>query len=181
MQAQELARLEGAARVAYERQLQEQLDSPERLRAVYGDRFADADYRQQAEQLCQVAARTFNVPICLITVLDDTTQHVTVGFGLDDASDTPVQESYCQHVVGTQGPVAINQATEHNLVCATPAALHKNLHAYLGVPLVWDGQVVGSFCIVDTAPRRWTPADVLMLAELGAVLTRFRGSGDPDR
>ena len=45
--------------------------------------------------------------------------------------------------------------------------------AYVGVPLVMDdGQAIGSFCAIDTKPRRWTPVEIEALSELAASAKR---------
>ena len=47
------------------------------------------------------------------------------------------------------------------------------VRAYVGVPLVTDdGQAIGSFCAIDTKPRRWTSMEVEALTELAASARR---------
>ena len=41
--------------------------------------------------------------------------------------------------------------------------------AYLGIPLVTsEGHALGTFAIIDTVPREWTPDDVTTLGDLAA-------------
>ena len=37
------------------------------------------------------------------------------------------------------------------------------------IPLVYAGQVIGSFCAIELVPRDWTPRDVAALADLASI------------
>ncbi len=40
------------------------------------------------------------------------------------------------------------------------------MRAYLGTPLIVDHQALGSFCVIDHHPRRWTDAEEAVLKDL---------------
>lgn len=40
------------------------------------------------------------------------------------------------------------------------------MRAYLGVPVRYRDQCIGSFCVVDTTPREWSDDDLAALEEL---------------
>ena len=42
--------------------------------------------------------------------------------------------------------------------------------AYLGIPLCINGEVLGSFCVIDTQPRQWGQAETSILRDLAAAV-----------
>ena len=50
-----------------------------------------------------------------------------------------------------------------------------NVIGYLGIPLgLTDGQTLGSFCVIDDKPRRWTDIEIAIMTELaGIIATEF--------
>lgn len=59
----------------------------------------------------------------------------------------------------------------HPLFKDNPAIRDLNVIAYLGIPLVTsDGYVLGSFCVIDSRPRRWTPEEVAVVEKLAAAV-----------
>ena len=62
------------------------------------------------------------------------------------------------HYRHPRGPLPDNQAFEEFQIVA-----------YLGIPLVTsEGQAFGTFAVIDTVPREWTPDDVVTLGDLAA-------------
>ncbi len=53
-----------------------------------------------------------------------------------------------------------------------PTVQTLRVAAYVGVPLVVDGQTVGAFCAIDTRPHPWTADEVEVLTELAASAQR---------
>jgi two-component sensor histidine kinase len=64
----------------------------------------------------------------------------------------------------------IEDARDHPLVCDNAAIADLGVIAYVGVPLIApDGEVLGSFCAIDSRTRSWTTQDVADLTDLAAV------------
>jgi GAF domain-containing protein len=51
--------------------------------------------------------------------------------------------------------------------------------SYLGVPIVSNKWIVGVLCVFDDEPREWDTADVGMLTQLAALLSRTIGNPAP--
>jgi signal transduction histidine kinase len=65
--------------------------------------------------------------------------------------------------------LVIEDARDHPLVRDNLAIRDLGVIAYAGIPLVTsDGAALGSFCVIDHAPRRWTDGEVAALRDLAA-------------
>jgi PAS domain S-box-containing protein len=83
--------------------------------------------------------------------------------------ETPLSHSFCQHVVARAEPLIVADAREHPLVRDNLAVPDLGVVAYAGVPLVLStGEVLGSFCVVDTKPRDWTDHEIAALTDIAA-------------
>jgi PAS domain S-box-containing protein len=125
--------------------------------------------------LARTVTRLLDVPMALVSLVDDTEQWFPGMAGLTgwaaEARHTPLTHSFCQHVVATGTPLAVDDATAHPLVRDNLAIRDLGVHAYLGVPLTSaDGHALGALCAMDVAPRRWTATDLEGLTDLAAAV-----------
>jgi PAS domain S-box-containing protein len=123
------------------------------------------------DRLARLAVRLLHAPASVVSLVDDRQQYLRGCFGVPDSLAAgrrlPFSHSFCRHTVEGGEPLIIEDAREHPLVRDNLSIREYDVAAYLGVPLrTADGFVVGSFCVVDTKPRRWTEDEVLMLRDL---------------
>jgi PAS domain S-box-containing protein len=117
--------------------------------------------------------------VALVSLVDEHRQFFKSCVGLPEPwaarRQTPLSHSFCQHVVATGGPLAIEDARRDPLVCDNPAIVDLDVVAYLGVPLrTPDGQVIGSFCVIDGRPRAWSEEDMEVLQAVAeSVMTEI--------
>lgn len=123
-------------------------------------------------QLAAIAADMFEVPIALVSLLDGDRQVFVGRHGLD-AEGTPIEQSFCRHAVAQDAPMVVPDAERdsrfcfNGLVCGAPG-----IRFYAGVPLrvrMRTGQKpvgIGAFCLIDTVPREFSPADLARLTSL---------------
>jgi len=93
-----------------------------------------------------------------------------VGFPepLNSTRRTPVEHSICAYTLDRSEPLVIDDVTD-SILGAHPAVEEYGIEAYLGVPLITSaGHVVGTFCLVEWAPRAWTDADVATAKDFAA-------------
>ena len=71
------------------------------------------------------------------------------------------------------GPaLVVEDARAEESLRASPAVAEMGVVAYVGVPLLDpDGRALGTLCVADTAPRRWTEAELADLHDLAAIAT----------
>ena len=126
------------------------------------------------DRLTRLAARLLGTPLAMVSLLTDERHHVASDVGLGapwrDRRELPMSHSLCRHVVESGAPLVVDDARAHAVVCESPAIAEFGVAAYLGAPLTLsDGRTLGSFCVVDTTPRAWTPGDLEGLRDLAAV------------
>ncbi|RYD22850.1 MAG: GAF domain-containing sensor histidine kinase, partial [Verrucomicrobiaceae bacterium] len=89
------------------------------------------------------------------------------------ARETPLSHSFCKHVVEDGRPFSVEDASTDERVSANPAVGEYGVRSYLGMPLrTRDGMVLGSLCVFETQPRKWSEEDQGRLSDLAAAVMR---------
>lgn len=151
------------------------LNDAERLEAVSALRTSAAG-DPDLDRFTHLASRMLHVPASAITFLENDQQVFASQIGIAEpwasAGGTPIEYSYCQFAVTSREPLRIDDAAVHPLVQNSLALTELDSRAYVGIPLITNGnQAVGTLCVFDSEPRRWTDHDVGVLAELAGILT----------
>lgn len=145
-----------------------------RLEALSRTGLLDSPPEEPFDRLTRLACRFLRTPIALVSLVDSGRQFLKSQQGLPEPwasrRETPLSWSFCRHVVADNTPLVVADAREHPLVHANPAVREIGIVAYLGVPLAApDGQVLGSFCVIDRVPRRWDQDDVAVVRDLAGA------------
>src|SRR5215213_9861480 len=152
---------------------------PARLAALRCTALLDSLPEPSFDRLTRLAAKILSTPVALVSLIDEDRQFFKSSLGLPEPwssrRQTPLTHSFCKTVVATGHPLVVGDARRHPLVCENLAIADLGVVAYLGTPLTLpDGQVLGSFCVIDNRPRAWTEADLETLRDLAAsVLTEI--------
>jgi signal transduction histidine kinase/DNA-binding response OmpR family regulator len=152
-------------------ELARDLNAPGRLAAVDATGLLDAPVEPAFERLARLAAHALGVPVAIVSLIDDSRQFhlAAVGLGADER-ETPVADSYCQHLIDERAPLVVEDARTVSALRELPAARDEFAVGYLGVPLMSDaGDVLGSVCALQPQPRRWTESEVQALEDLAAA------------
>jgi diguanylate cyclase (GGDEF)-like protein/PAS domain S-box-containing protein len=146
---------------------------PSRVAALRRASVLDEPFDEVMDRLARIAARVVDAPVALITLLDEDRQVCKSCVGLERAwleeSDSPLAYSFCQRAVALGTPLVIDDARKDPLVRSDPAT-HRGVLGYVGVPLITDGHAIGTLCVIDFRPRRWSEEEVQTLEELAAAL-----------
>jgi methanogenic corrinoid protein MtbC1 len=153
------------------------LTDPERLRALDQTGLVDTPAEEAFDRLTRVAARALDAPVSLVSLVGDERQFFKSCVGLAEpwatTRQTPLSHSFCQHAVMSARPFVIEDARAHPLLRESPAIEELGVVAYAGIPLVTsNGDVLGSFCVIDSSPRVWSENDLAILRELAAAAMR---------
>ncbi len=151
------------------------LDDPVRLSALQRSALLDTPVEERFDRITRLASAVLGVPVALVSLVDDRRQFFKSQHGLPEPwasrRETPLSHSFCQHVVSQAAPLIVSNAREHPLVRDNLAVSDMGVVAYAGIPIrSSDGQVLGSFCAIDTKPHEWTDAELDTLRQLGALL-----------
>jgi len=149
---------------------------PARLDALHAAALLDQSAVRALDRLTRLAARLLGTPAAVVSLVEPHRQYFASATGLPEPwaqwRETPLSHSFCQHVVASGEPLIVNDAPRHPLVCDNLAITELGVVAYLGVPLRdRDGHVLGSFCVIDTTARTWTPGDLETLLDLSQLAT----------
>ena len=147
---------------------------PERVAALHATALLDTPAEEAFDRLTRLAARLLGAPVALVTLVDADRQFFKSGVGLPEpwasVRETPLSHSICQNVVALRAPLVIPDARDHPLVRDNVAVRDLGVSAYAGIPLATgDGHMLGSFCVIDREPRRWTSEELATLADLAAA------------
>ncbi len=125
------------------------------------------------DRLTSLAARLFHVPVVLISLVGETTQWLKSHHGTS-LCETDRDVSFCVHAIvlpPEAGVLVVPDTTlderfADNAMVAGP----PGVRFYAGAPLrTPGGQVLGTFCLLDTAPRVFSDEDQAVLADLAAT------------
>jgi GAF domain-containing protein len=129
------------------------------------------------DRLTRMASRVLDAPIALVSLVTKDRQVFAscVGVEGDAREGTPISHSFCQHAVAAGVPLVVGDAREHDVLKTNPAIEDMGIIAYAGVPLIDEGQALGTLCVADERPRAWSTADVELLSDLASsVLTEIK-------
>ncbi|MDZ7712665.1 MAG: ATP-binding protein [Rhodovibrio sp.] len=144
---------------------------PERLQALYTYDVLDSPPEPSFDRLTALAARLFDVPIALVSLVERDRQWFKSAHGLC-ASETSTSVSFCKHTLSGDQVLVVPDAAsdvrfaDNDLVTGPPY-----IRFYAGAPLITpDGYNLGSLCIIDQKPHAGlSPADQRTLQDLADI------------
>jgi len=112
------------------------------------------------DELTQLASQVFNVPICLVSLVDETRQWFKSKVGLD-VPETPREISFCTHAIEGEDVYEVSDAKDNVQFKDNPLVLGPpHIEFYAGAPIVSDdGSALGTLCIIDNKPRVLTESE----------------------
>jgi GAF domain-containing protein len=155
------------------------LDDRARLQEIADLRLNGSDIDKILSEIAAEAAAHFGLPVALVSIVLDRGQYFRGSHGLDGwmatTGGTPVEWSFCQHVVRDCQPFVVEDAQHHPLMQDSPLVRIEGIRCYAGVPLVtFRGHVIGSFCVQGPEARSFTKYDLAQLQRYAKrVITRI--------
>ena len=147
-------------------------DDTARLRELRRYAVLDTPLEEAFDRVTRMAARLLNVPVSLVTLVDENRQWFKSAYGWDKR-ETPRELSFCAHTIGMDDVMMVADATSDErfstnlLVTGDP-----RIRSYLGAPLKSaNGFSLGTLCAIDTKPRTFTAEEQQILRDL-AMLVR---------
>lgn len=142
-----------------------EMDRLATLRA-YGILDTPADAR--FDTFTRLAARLFDAPIALVTLIDEARQWIKSAVGLG-MREMPRDVAFCAHaILHPEEMLVVEDAARDPRFADNPLVLgDPHIRFYAGAPLrVADGHALGALCVIDHRPRRIDPAALKPLADL---------------
>jgi signal transduction histidine kinase len=126
------------------------------------------------EEATQTAAHFLEVPICILSLLDQERQWFKSAVGLSRlglmndlalSRQLPLEESFCVHVVDSHQVLAIADTLRHPAFINSLLVQQYHIRAYLSAPLLTsNGDCVGTLAVMDLSPRSFTAKEIEFLA-----------------
>src|SRR5260221_57260 len=137
----------------------------------------DSEQERRFDRLTEIAARVFNVPIALVSLIDENRQWIKSCVGTD-IRQTDRSVSLCGHTIVEGKELIIPDAALDFRFCDNPLVLGEpKVRFYAGYPLAsGEGNfMVGTLCLIDTRPRVFRDEDIKLLREMaGLVQDEFK-------
>jgi diguanylate cyclase (GGDEF)-like protein len=149
-----------------------------RLAALRDTELLDGEPDEAFERLNRLAVELLGVPVSLVSLVDEDRQFFAGQVGLPEPwasyRETPLSHAFCQHVVNKDEPLIVEDARSDPLVSDNLAVKDLGVIAYAGMPMrMSDGNVLGSFCAIDSQPHRWSEHDLQILRDLASVASNL--------
>jgi diguanylate cyclase (GGDEF)-like protein len=148
----------------------------ERLQEILAYRFSEGGIATDLDDICLLGQSLFDVSVVLVSVVGRDTQTFLAKCGLD-VDGTAREDSFCTYTILEDDVLIVPDATadprfaQNRLVTGD-----MHLRFYAGAPLIVSpGIRIGSLCLIDHAPRRFSPAEARKLKMLaGLVVNELR-------
>jgi len=142
-----------------------------RLAALHRLKLLDTPDSQTFDGVTRLTAAALNVPIVLVSLVDEKRQWFKSRVGLD-ATETPRAISFCAHAVTDRSPLVVPDATLDPRFAGNPMVTGApHVRAYAGIPLYTSaGHAIGALCAIDRKPRQFTAADMNTLRDAARAI-----------
>lgn len=146
-------------------------DEAQRLAALRSLFVLDTPHEERFDRITRLATQIFDVPIALITLVDEDRQWFKACQGLSD-TETPRDLSFCAHAILNPTEIMVvpdarldPRFSDHPLVTG-----EAQLRFYAGHPLLTpEGLPLGSLCVLGREPRKLAAGDRRALQDLARI------------
>lgn len=126
----------------------------DRVKALHNLNLLDTKPTERFDRITDLVAKVFDVPIALISLVDENRQWFLSNQGLD-ATETPRCEAFCSHAIREDRIFVVEDAAVHPEFRGNPLVLgYPHIRFYAGAVINDEnGYPLGTLCIIDTQPR----------------------------
>ena len=148
-------------------------DEAARLDTLHSLSILDTPPEERFDRLTRLARRLFDVPIALVSLVDDDRQWFKSHAGLD-VTQTSRDVSFCSHALLAGNTMVIQDALNDDRFHDNPLVTGApGIRFYAGRPLAApNGAPIGTLCLIDTRPRSLEPDELALLGDLAHMTER---------
>lgn len=146
-------------------------DEESRLRTLRSLGLLDTPPEERFDRVTRMAQRLFEVPIALISLVDEDRQWFKSRQGLD-APETPRAVAFCSHAILGDEVLVVPDALEDARFHDNPLVIDDpNIRFYAGAPIAApDGSQLGTLCVIGREPRDLSDEDRRTLEDLAQLV-----------
>ena len=151
----------------------------ERLEALRNYAILDSLCEDEFDRITELASLICDVPISLVSLIDENRQWFKSKFGLDE-KETYRNLSFCQYTIMDKNLLEIKDARVDERFRYNKLVVGKpNIRFYAGYPLIdQKGYALGTLCVIDHQPNQLTDNQkrglLLLAQEITALITERR-------
>lgn len=155
-----------------------QIRDPERMTSIALVRERLVGQQAYLDMICRSTAVALASPRSVITLIDAASQTFIAHHAVDtrerlfyEKTEVPLSSTYCQFTVASNHTLVIQNAKRDILVKDNPCTTELGMRAYLGTPIhSLEGFPVGSLCVFDFEPRKWSARDIAIIESFAALV-----------
>ncbi|WP_225412423.1 GAF domain-containing sensor histidine kinase [Stigmatella hybrida] len=149
--------------------------SQERLEDPRQTGLMDSPTEEAFDRLTRLACHCLHAPMGMVNFLAEERLFCKSCLGLPEPwlrqRAMPLSHTVCQHTMAGGAPLLVEDTRQHPLLRECLALGTLGAIAYAGAPLIGSGgHAVGTLCVLDTVPRRWTDREASILKDLAACV-----------
>ncbi|MCX7166368.1 MAG: sensor domain-containing diguanylate cyclase, partial [Rhodocyclales bacterium] len=125
---------------------------------------------ERFDRITRLAARSLGTPFALVSLVTDKCQWYKSAQGLDGTENSR-EISFCGHAILADETFVVENASHDPRFSDNPLVTGEpNIRFYAGLPLhTVDGSRVGTLCVIDRNPRKFTAEQFQILRDLAAI------------
>jgi signal transduction histidine kinase len=151
-------------------------DNSKRVNKLRNLNILDTPKESEFESIVEIATYICDVPISMVTFLDEERQWFKAARGIDNLTETPAKTSFCLHTVNSvDGKLLVSDLRRderfinNHFVTNAP-----NIQFYAGISITaGDGERIGAVCVMDTKARKLNPKQIKCLELLAQYTTKL--------
>jgi hypothetical protein len=150
-------------------------DDKERLLALAPYRVLGTAPDAVFDEVVRLTAKLFNVPIALVSLVDQGSVWFKANFGMAGAERVDRDESICSVAILQEATTVYSDLLKEPCKLTKPGVAEAlQMRFYAGHPLRnADGYNIGSLCIIDRKPRQLSLAEQERLQEMAQVVMKM--------
>lgn len=125
---------------------------------------------ERFDRITRLASHLLETPIALVTLVGDTHQWFKSAQGLA-ANETPREVAFCAHAIAAGDGLVVEDALQDTRFARNPLVTGEpHVRAYAGTVIrAPGGQPLGTLCVIDSKPRRFSREELASLSDLAAI------------
>lgn len=145
-------------------------DAALRAQILHSMNILDTTPEETFDRITRIASTALNMPIALVSLLDEDRQWFKSAHGLD-LRETPLEHSFCQYASDDGSLLEVMDAADDVRFAQSPfVSGPTGIRFYAGVPVMSaEGVRIGTVCVLDRTPRSLLPGQRQILKDLAAI------------